>query len=79
MTETQYAVRSEAVTNAWGEYEGEGWDVQAGAYNPLRAYFVDNALVIAITDTFRRDFITCYHEHFGQDHATSPAVGMTLG
>jgi hypothetical protein len=80
MTKAQYEQRSEAaVTNAWGEYEGEGRDVEGRTYYPLAAYFVDADLVVAITDTFRNEFITCYHEHFGRKHHTSPAAGMSAG
>ena len=39
MTQSQYEVRADdAVANAWGEYEGEGWDVQNREYKEPRAY-----------------------------------------
>jgi hypothetical protein len=80
VSEAEYEQRSEdAVANAWAEYEGEGRDVQGQTYYPLAAYYVDDALVVAITDTFRRDFNTCYHEHFGRRHSTSLAAGMSVG
>jgi hypothetical protein len=80
MTEAQYEQPSQqSVANAWGEYEGEGRDVQGRAYYPPAAYYVDDELVVAITDVFRHGFITCYHEHFGYRHNTSPAAGMSVG
>jgi hypothetical protein len=80
MTEGQYELRSDdAVTNAWGEYEGEGRNVKERTYYPLAAYFVDGDLVVAITDTFRNDFITCYHEHFGRKHDTASYLRMSDG
>jgi hypothetical protein len=80
MTEDEYDRRSaDAVSDAWAEYEAEGWDVAGRTFYPLAAYFVDDDLVVAITDTFRRDFRTCYHEHFRYNHADSPALGMTAG
>jgi hypothetical protein len=72
MTVAQYELRSIAAwENAWAEYEGEGRDVAAMGYYPIRAYFVDDALVVAITDEFRHNFITCYHEHFDNGHLAS--------
>src|SRR5262249_10533751 len=80
MTEAQYEQRSQdAFSNAWGEYEGEGRDVEGRTYYPLAAYLVDAALRVLITDTIRNEFVTCYHEQFGRKHNTSPAVGMTAG
>src|SRR5947207_13583833 len=64
MTATEYETRSQdAVANAWAEYEGEGRNVQLAEYYPAAAYFVDEDLVVAVTDPFKREFITCYHEH----------------
>ena len=75
MTEQQYETRSlDAVSNAWGEYEGEGWEVRNREYAEARAYFVDPELVVAITDAFRREFVTCFHEHFGHPHGVDPGA-----
>jgi hypothetical protein len=80
MRESEYELRSEAAfTNSWAEYEGEGRDVQTGDYYDRAAYFVDDVLVVAITDTFRREFITCYHKHFRKPHGVDPRPGMTVG
>lgn len=80
MTESQYELRSdEAVDKSWGEYEGEGWDVGLREYTELRAYFVDDDLVVAITDTSRYEFITCFHEHFDRPHGVDPGQGATDG
>jgi hypothetical protein len=80
MTESQYELRSlDAVANAWAEYEGEGQDRRTGEYREARAYFVDDDLVVAITDGFRRRFITCFHEHFDYPHGLVPGPGATIG
>lgn len=80
MTEVDYDFRTEAAhDHAWGEYEGEGWDVQNREYSELRAYFVDDDLVVAITDDFRNEFVTCYHEHFDHPHGVVPGPGVTAG
>jgi hypothetical protein len=78
MSELEYVDRSEAaVTNAWGQYRGEGRDIASGEYNEERTYFVDDQLVVAITDASESDFITCFHEHFSRPHASpSGAVGQ---
>src|SRR5207244_59823 len=79
MTESEYESRSmDVVENAWAEYEGKH-QIDVNEYEEARAYFVDDDLVIAITDTFRRGFITCYHEHPGKKHTTRasmPSVGQ---
>lgn len=80
MTQSQYELRADdAVANAWGEYEGEGWDVQNREYNGLRAYYVDDDLVVAITDSGRSEFVTCFHEHFDRPHGVDPGPGATVG
>jgi hypothetical protein len=77
MTEQEYAQRSQAAfQNSWGEYEGEGRDVAGQCYYPRAAYFVDDELVIAITDPARTRFHTCYHEHFGRPHGPMPSVAQ---
>jgi hypothetical protein len=80
MTELEYDFRAEAAfDDAWGEYEGESRDVRNGTYTQLRAYFVDDDLVVAITDGFRNDFVTCFHEHFNYPHGVDPGAGATVG
>jgi hypothetical protein len=80
MTESQYDLRSlDAVTNAWAEYEGEWCERSTGDWKEARAYFVDDELVVAITDTFRRSFITCFHEHFDYPHGVEPGPSATAG
>ena len=80
ITEAEYEQRSQAaVTNSWGEYEGEGRDVEAGRYYPAAAYFVDDDLVVAITDLGRREFLTCYHEHFNRPHGVVPGPNASAG
>ena len=80
MTELQYDERSEkAYTNAWAEYEAEHWDRRAREYISARAYFVDEQLVVAITDLWRREFITCYHEHFDKPHNVDPSSTASEG
>ena len=77
MIEQEYEQRSlAAFQNAWGEYEGEGRNVAAQNYYPRAAYFVDEQLVVAITDLARNGFHTCYHEHFGRPHGPMPSVGQ---
>jgi hypothetical protein len=80
MTEPEYEQRSDlAFNHAWAEYEGEAWNVAGRYYNPASAYFVDDALVVAITDSFRNDFLTCYHEHFSRPHGVVPGPGASVG
>jgi hypothetical protein len=79
MRESEYESRSiDVVENAWGEYEGKH-QVGVNEYEEARAYFVDDDLIIAITDTFHREFFTCYHEHPGRRHtnrASMPSIGQ---
>ena len=67
------------MSNAWAEYEGRGRDVQAGAYYPQAAYFVDDDLVVAITDVARQSFLTCFHEHFNKAHGIDPGRSASVG
>jgi len=69
----------DSVANAWAEYEGEWKDGVTGDYKDAAAYYVDGQLVVAITDSFRRRFITCYHKHFREPHGIDPAMGEPLG
>lgn len=80
VTTSQYEARSlDAFANSWAEYECEARNVEAGEYYPPSAYFIDNDLVVAITDLTRGKFLTCYHEHFGRRHFTSPAANVSEG
>jgi hypothetical protein len=80
MTQLQYEQKSlDTYNNAWGEYEGEGRNVEAREYYPPSAYFVDDDLVVAITDTGRAEFLTCFHEHFGRPHGRDPGAGASVG
>jgi hypothetical protein len=74
----QYRSRScYAVEHAWAVYEGEGRDVEGRVYYHRAAYFIDDDLMVAITDTYRETFITCYHEHLNYSHEHS--LGWTAG
>ena len=80
MSEAEYDQRSrDAVANAWAEYEGEGGKASDHGYYDASAYFVDEDLVVVITDLARSRITTCYHEHFDKKHASSLAAGMTAG
>jgi hypothetical protein len=69
MTEDEYKERSQAaVVNAWAEYEGIVWSPSKQAYEDKAAYFVDEEMVLAITDLDRSFFTTCYHEHYDVKH-----------
>src|SRR5688572_3369678 len=79
MTEAQYETRShDVVTLAPIEYECESRDVGTGQFRKARVYYVDDELVVAVTDGFRREFITCFHEHFSRRHASPASIG-TVG
>ena len=80
MTQTQYEQRTEdAFSNAWAEFEGEAWNVAARDYYSPSAYFVDDNLVVAITDMPRREYQTCYHEHFHRPHGVDPGPSVSVG
>jgi hypothetical protein len=80
MTESEYELRSlDAFEDAKLIYEGEGQDRRTGDFKEARAYFVDDELVVAITDSFRRTFITCFHEHFDYPHGVVPGPTATPG
>ena len=52
MTESQYEVRShDAVDKSWAEYEARSWEAKKREYcSEDRVYYVDDDLVIAITE-----------------------------
>ncbi|HUY34591.1 MAG TPA: hypothetical protein VMV69_17740 [Pirellulales bacterium] len=79
MTKAEYEQRSQdAVATAWGEYEAQGRDVARMSYYPKAALFVDNELVVAVTDLGRAEFLTCFHEHFDVPHGIDPGPGASL-
>ena len=62
MSREQYELRTDdAVTNAWAKYEGENFDDVLKDFRDAAMYFVDEELVVAITDAWEREFITCFH------------------
>ena len=61
-----------------GVYEGEGRNVQQMSYYPLAAFFVDDHLVVAITNDTRAEFLTCYHEHFSKAHGVEPPASSSV-
>jgi hypothetical protein len=80
MSASEYELRSQdAVANAWGKYEGQSWDSQQRRYRETAIYFVDDQLVVAITDSFEHEFITCFHEHFDYPHGLVPGLTATPG
>jgi hypothetical protein len=44
-------------------YEGQHYDTARGCFGDTRACYVDNDMVLAVTDMKRERFITCYHKH----------------
>jgi hypothetical protein len=65
MTRDEYRERSFlAITGSWCEYEAEGRDYALSAYLKARVYYVDDELIVAITDLARSLFVACFHEHF---------------
>lgn len=69
-----YRAKSEWVINtAWSEYEAREVDYYTDEYRPVRAYYADERLCIAVTDNRRVRFITCYHLHFYGEHGVSPS------
>lgn len=80
ITKEQYRQRSlDAVVAAWAEFEAEGRDFEVGGYREARAYYVDDDLVVAVTDVNRREFYTCYHEHFDGSHQPSDKSDGAIG
>ena len=62
MTEDQYRQRSlDTVVNAWAEFEAESRDFELDEYRKPCAYYVDDDLVVSITDIGRKWFFTCFH------------------
>lgn len=82
VTVEEYRDRSvRAVTDAWCEYEAEGRDFARSTYLPARASYVDDDLVVAVTDLARARFVTCFHEHFDgrqPPHGRNPGRGVSV-
>lgn len=82
VTVEEYRDRSvRAVTDAWCEYEAEGRDFERSTYLPARASYVDDDLVVAVTDLARARFVTCFHEHFDgrqPPHGRNPGRGVSV-
>jgi hypothetical protein len=65
MTKEEFEARSlQAVTAAWLEYEAQARDFALSSYHKSRAHYVDDDIVVSITDENRSHFVTCFHEHF---------------
>ena len=80
MTMFQYEERSEAAyQNAWAEFQGEGRNRRASEHYPLSTYFVDDELIVAVTDLARQEFHTCFHEHFDRACGVDPGPGVSVG
>jgi hypothetical protein len=82
LTIEEYRDRSvQAVTNTWCEYEAQGRNFALSTYLESRIYYVDDDLVVAITDGTRSLFVTCFHEHFdGRQslHGRHPGRGASV-
>ena len=68
-----------AISGAWAEYEAEKWDRSRDGYAPTRATFVDDSLVVCVTDLARTDVVTCFHEHFDRAHGVEPGRPASAG
>jgi hypothetical protein len=80
MTEGEYEKRTNrAYRSAWAEFECEYWDPGARVHRELAAYYVDDELVLAITDVNRQEYKTCYHEHFDRAHGHDPGPTASVG
>lgn len=83
LTLQQYEAASQAtVASAWGELL-----VTHADHRGERRYYVDDRLILAITDHNGDKFTTCYHEHLwgipefrgGHRHVLSMSVGQRRG
>lgn len=80
VTAGEYAARAVvAHRDAWAEFEAESRDIALSEYLPKRACFVDDDLVVAITDADRQEFVTCFHEHFGKAHGVDSSWHASAG
>ena len=82
VTVEEYRDRSvQAVTGAWCEYEAQGRNFERSAYLPARVSYVDDDLVVAVTNLARTRFVTCFHEHFDgrqPPHGRNPGSGISV-
>ncbi len=82
MTTEEYRDQSiRTVTGSWCEYEAQGRDFTRDTYLAVRAYYVDDDLVVSIADQPRSRFVTCFHEHFDsrrQLHGRHPGRGVSV-
>jgi hypothetical protein len=82
MTLEEYRDRSrQCVSGSWCEYEGQGWDIALRIHLTARAFYVDNDLVVAITDVARSSFVTCFHEHLDSRrslHGKNPGRSVSV-
>lgn len=69
------------VTDSWYEYEAQGRDFSRNDYLEARAYYVDDDLVVSVTDQPRSRFVTCFHEHFDDRrplHGRNPGRAVSV-
>jgi hypothetical protein len=82
VTVEEYRDRSvRAVTDSWCEYEAQGRDFDRSAYLPARVSYVDDELVVAVTDLAGARFVTCFHEHFDgrqPPHGRNTGAGVSV-
>lgn len=80
ITESEYAGRVQlAIEQAWLEYEAESHDSRWGGYREAAATYVDDDLVLAVTDLSRSSLITSFHEHFDRPNRCKTIQAMTSG
>jgi hypothetical protein len=64
-TVVEYRDRSvRTVADAWYEYEAQGRDFERSTYLAARVSYVDDDLVVAVTEPARARFVTGFHEPF---------------
>jgi len=82
MTVEEFGDRSvRTVSESWFEYKAQVRDFALCSYVKPRAHYVDNDLVVAITDVARTSFVTCFHEHFDSHrplHGRHPGRGVSV-
>lgn len=82
MTVEEYRDRSgRAVAGAWCEYEAQARDFDRGVYLQGRVSYVDDDLVVSVTDRDRARFVTCFHDHFDGRrplHGRNPGRGVSV-
>jgi hypothetical protein len=82
ITAAEFEHRSvQAVADSWLEYEAQSRDFASSSYRSAGMHYVDNDLVVAITDQTRSKFVTCFHEHFDSRrplHGRHPGRGVSV-